>query len=244
MLQGKPVFCVKFDPLKKHIPNAITSLNLVCGCLSIIAALEGRLTDAAVFIGIAAVLDFCDGFVARALKAYSEMGKQLDSLADMVSFGAAPGMIFYIMSTNVSDSPVIRYIPLLIPVFSALRLARFNIDTRQTDSFIGLPTPANALFISSIPFVLENDTLGMADFFANPYFLGIFPFVSAYMLVANIPLIALKFKSFGWQANRIRYIFLALALASILALQFLGLAIAILLYVIVSIIDNIQHPKS
>ncbi len=244
MLIDKILFCVKISTLKKHIPNALTSFNLVFGCLSIIAALDGRLTDASIFIGAAAILDFFDGFVARALDAHSEMGKQLDSLADVVSFGVAPGMIFYMLSTQcfgITGFCINRYIPFLIPVFSAIRLANFNIDTRQSDSFIGLPVPANAIFIASIPFIILYDKFGVAAFFQHPYFLTLFPFASAYILVAELPLIALKFKNFTWADNKIRYIFLALSLGSIIAFQFLGMAIAILLYIIVSIINNIQH---
>jgi CDP-diacylglycerol--serine O-phosphatidyltransferase len=233
--------------LRKQIPNILTSFNLVFGCLSIIAALDGRLPEAALFIGAAAVLDFLDGFVARALHAHSEVGKQLDSLADMVSFGVAPGMIFYMMeSTCFSQSLfcINRYLPLLIPVFSALRLAKFNIDTRQSDLFIGLPTPANALFIASIPLTVQHDQFGTAAFFQHPYFLKIFPVVSAYMLVAELPLIALKFKNFTWKDNAYRYVFLALGLLSILVFHFLGIAIAIVLYVLVSIIHYLLQHKA
>lgn len=237
----------KLTHLKKHIPNALTSLNLVFGCLSIIAALDGRLTDASIFIGVAAILDFFDGFAARALKVHSEIGKQLDSLADVVSFGVAPGMIFYMLSGQCFSPRgfcINMYIPFLIPVFSAIRLAKFNIDTRQSDSFIGLPTPANAIFIASIPFIMEYNSVEIASFFQHPWFLTLFPFVSAYILVAELPLIALKFKNFSWADNKVRYIFLGLSLVSIIALQFLGIALAILLYTLVSIIHNIQNKQS
>jgi CDP-diacylglycerol--serine O-phosphatidyltransferase len=237
----------KLTHLKKHIPNAFTSFNLVFGCLSIIAALDGRLTDASIFIGAAAILDFFDGFVARALKVHSELGKQLDSLADVVSFGVAPGMIFYMLSAQCyspSGFCINMYIPFLIPVFSAIRLANFNIDTRQSDSFIGLPVPANAIFIASIPFIMEYNSVEITSFFQHPWFLTLFPFASAYILVAELPLIALKFKNFSWADNKVRYIFLGLSLVSIIALQFLGIALAILLYILVSIIHNIQNKQS
>lgn len=232
--------------MKKQIPNALTSLNLVFGCLAIIAALDNRLSDASIYIGAAAILDFFDGFAARVLNVHSEIGKQLDSLADVVSFGVAPGMIFYILEGKCFGTTgfcINTYLPLLIPVFSAIRLAKFNIDTRQSDSFIGLPTPANAIFIATIPFIILHNNFGMATFFQNQYFLKLFPILSAYLLVAELPLIALKFKNFTWTDNKIRYIFIALSLISILAFQFLGIAISILLYIIVSIINNLQKNK-
>lgn len=233
--------------MKKHVPNALTSFNLLFGCLSIIASLVNNdLKLAAYFIGAAAILDFFDGFVARALNVGSEMGKQLDSLADCVSFGVAPGFIFYKI-TNIpidfSQFNFMAYIPFLIPVFSAIRLAKFNIDTRQTDSFIGVPTPANSLFIAAIPFVIEQNTFGLASVFQNQWFLIIFPFVSAYLLVAEIPLFALKFKSFAWQPNQLRYIFLLCCLISLFAFGFLGINISIILYILFSIYNNFQTKK-
>lgn len=231
----------------KHLPNTITSLNLVCGCLSIIAALQGELTHASMFIGIAAVLDFFDGFVARALKAYSEIGKQLDSLADVVSFGVAPGMIFFTLAGQCFSTQgfcINMYIPFLIPIFSAVRLANFNIDTRQSDSFIGVPTPANAMFIASIPFILQNDSYEVSALLQHPYFLTVFPFISAYMLVAELPLLALKFKNFGWKGNEFRFILIVSSVLSIVLFQYLGIAIAIILYILISIIYNLTHKTT
>lgn len=206
---------------------------------------------ASVYIGMAAVADFFDGFAARLLKVHSEMGKQLDSLADVVSFGVAPGMIIFFLSGQCFFEQgggmciggcfatcINPYVALLIPVFSAIRLAKFNIDTRQSDSFIGVPTPANAIFIASIPFILQHDTLGLSGFFTNRYFLITFPFVSAYMLVAELPLLALKFKNFTWADNKARFILIAAALASVIAFGYTGIAIAIVLYVLISIIHN------
>jgi CDP-diacylglycerol--serine O-phosphatidyltransferase len=228
--------------MKKHVPNALTSFNLLFGCLSIIASLVNNdLELAAYFIGAAAILDFFDGFVARALNVGSEMGKQLDSLADCVSFGVAPGFIFYKI-TNIpidfSQFNFMAYIPFLIPVFSAIRLAKFNIDTRQTDSFIGVPTPANSLFIAALPFVISANSFGLGNIFQNQWFLIIFPFVSAYLLVAELPLFALKFKSFAWQANQLRYIFLLCCLISLFAFGYLGINISIILYILFSIYNE------
>lgn len=233
--------------MKKHIPNALTSFNLLFGCLSIISSLvENDLEKAAYFIGAAAILDFFDGFVARALKVGSEMGKQLDSLADCVSFGVAPGFIFYKI-TNIpidfNHFDIHSYISFLIPIFSAIRLAKFNIDTRQTDSFIGVPTPANSLFIAAIPFVISTNSFGLSSIFQNIWFLVFFPIISAYLLVAELPLFALKFKSFAWQTNQLRYIFLICCLISLFAFGYLGINISIILYILFSIYNNFQTKK-
>ncbi|MES2690735.1 MAG: CDP-diacylglycerol--serine O-phosphatidyltransferase [Bacteroidota bacterium] len=229
----------------KQIPNAITSLNLVCGCLSIIAALKGELTQASLFIGAAAVLDFFDGFAARLLKVSGEMGKQLDSLADVVSFGVAPGFIFYRISGTCFGPGfcINQYLFLLIPVFSAIRLARFNIDTRQSDSFIGVPTPANAIFIASLPFILQHDAYGLSSIITHQWFVIIFPFLSAYMLVAELPLLALKFKNFSWASNQYRFILIICCVLSMLIFKFAGIALSIILYIIISIINNLTAKK-
>lgn len=231
--------------MKQHIPNSITALNLVFGCFSIIAALEGRLTDASLWIGGAAILDFFDGFVARLLKVSSEIGKQLDSLADVVSFGVAPGMIFYMMAGTCFGPGfcINAYLPFLIPAFSAFRLAKFNLDTRQSDSFIGLPTPANAMFIGSLPFIINNDVYGVAWLIEHRYFMSAFPILSAYMLVAELPLLALKFKHFKWGGNEFRYMLILLSLVSIGLFHYHGIALAIVIYVLLSVIQQLIQPK-
>lgn len=235
-------------PVIKHIPNTITALNLVCGCLSIISALNGELTMASMYIGVAAVLDFFDGFVARALKAYSDIGKQLDSLADMVSFGVAPGFIFYTMSLQGCEHGtgfcLIPYLAFLIIVFSAVRLANFNIDTRQSDSFIGVPTPANAMLIASMPFIMQENYHGLTSFLTNPLFFTIFPLVSAYLLVAELPLLALKFKNFGFKGNEFRFVLIIASVVSVAVFHYLGVAIAIVLYILISIIHNYTVRKN
>jgi len=240
--------------LKKLIPNSLTALNLFFGCQSIISSLEGNLQQAAWFIGIAAILDFFDGFVARLLNAYSEIGKQLDSLADVVSFGVAPGMIFYVISQDhllfgnsfpmyVPLLILFSYLPFLIPIFSAVRLAKFNIDTRQSDSFIGLPTPANALFICAIPFVLESGPGWAALLFASKYFLLLFPIVSSYLLVAELPLFALKFKNFSFTDNSLRYLFLLGCGVLIFFFHYFGVGLSIVLYVLLSLLVHLKLIK-
>ena len=240
--------------LKKLIPNSFTALNLFFGCQSIISSLEGNLQQAAWFIGIAAILDFFDGFVARLLNAYSEIGKQLDSLADVVSFGVAPGMIFYVISQDhllfgnsfpmyVPLLIVFSYLPFLIPIFSAVRLAKFNIDTRQSDSFIGLPTPANALFVCAIPFVLESGPDWAALLFASKYFLLLFPIISSYLLVAELPLFALKFKNFSFTDNSLRYLFLLGCGVLIFFFHYFGVGLSIVLYVLLSLLVHLKLIK-
>ena len=241
--------------MKRYIPNTITCLNLFCGCLSIVCSLFGSsLETAAYLIFAAAVFDFFDGFAARWLKAYSEMGKELDSLADLVSFGVAPASImFNLLFYSVANFTVAANSYLLvmlvassayiIAVFSALRLAKFNIDARQSDSFIGLPTPANAMFICSLVFISSGDNYLLYNFVHNIYFLLAVTAVSSYLLVVELPLFSLKFKSFKWKSNEIRYIFIAISGLILLALQWAGLALVILTYIILSIITNTVSNK-
>lgn len=231
--------------IKKHIPNSITCGNLVCGCFGVIQAFEGNLSWAAYLVGIAAVLDFFDGFAARMLKVSSPIGKDLDSLADMVTFGLLPGIIMFVLisaSVDVTEisqyvgSEYLRYIAFMIPVFSALRLAKFNNDTRQSDSFIGVPTPANAMLICSLPLMLEFNNF---EFILNPILLCGLSVVMSLLLVAELPLFALKFKHFKWAGNEIRFVFLVLSLVLLITLQFLGIALVIVLYVLMSLINNV-----
>jgi CDP-diacylglycerol--serine O-phosphatidyltransferase len=248
--------------IKKHIPNAITCGNLLCGCLAIIQTFEGNLVMASYLVGLAAVLDFFDGFTARLLKVASPIGKDLDSLADMVTFGAVPGFVMHRMLeigylVNHRDYDLIiqnqwmTYVPILIPIFSAIRLAKFNNDTRQTDAFIGVPTPANAILICSIPLIVNWDThfdlkhCEVIHFLIHPYSLLVISVLMSFLMVAELPLFALKFKTFGWKGNEIRYIFLALSVLGLIIFQFLGLGIAIVLYVVLSVINNLFFkPRS
>ncbi len=236
--------------IKKHIPNSITCGNLLCGCLGVVQAFEGNLIWASYFVGIAAVLDFFDGFAARMLKVSSAIGKDLDSLADMVTFGFLPGVVMFVLISAAVDvtavnqyvgSEYIKYLAFIIPIFSALRLAKFNNDTRQSDSFIGVPTPANAMLICSLPLMLEFDNF---EFILNPILLCSLCVVMSLLLVAELPLFALKFKNFKCTGNEIRFVFLALSLVLLITLQFLGIAIVILLYILLSIINNMLVKKA
>ena len=235
--------------IKKHIPNTITLLNLVCGCLAIISTFHKAFELTAFLVILAAVFDFFDGFAARMLKVNSEMGKQLDSLADMVTFGVVPGFVMYQLITfDIGSSaayidkgePVwyLAYISMLIPVFSAYRLAKFNIDTRQGDSFIGVPTPANALFICFLPMLMIPDGNAIADFLLKPYVLIAICFIQSYLMNAEIPLIALKFKNFSFAGNEWRYILIIMAFILLVILKQKAVPLIIILYVILSLLQN------
>jgi len=226
--------------IARHIPNAITSLNLFSGCIAITMAFNGKFEMAGAFILLAAVFDFFDGMTARLLKSYSDIGKELDSLADMVSFGVAPSIIFFKLMqlgfAGVQDGAAnyLPYLAFIIAVFSALRLAKFNIDTRQTSSFIGLPTPANALFLLSFG-LLYTSNLSYKDTILNPYVLLVIAIIFALLLVAEIPMFALKVKSLKWKGNEIRYIFLGLSAGIVLMLHEMALLGIIPLYIIISL---------
>lgn len=280
--------------VKALIPNLLTAGNLVGGVLAIIFSLTGKLEWAPYCIFISAFLDFFDGFAARLLKVQSELGKQLDSLADMVTFGVAPGVMMFVffkmvlilpifksymgatpfeyeyliqsnvatldlmMEIGVEEVPgtklsfliwsykIIPWLALLIPVMSMFRLAKFNLDTRQTDSFIGLPTPANTLFFATLPLILlqaDNNfgfiTVVCESFIANPIVLISSCIIMSILLVAELPLFALKFKTFGFKGNEIRYIFLTLAVILLATLWWLAIPLIIILYILLSLIQNL-----
>ena len=258
------------NKVKQIIPHLLTSGNLVCGCLAILHALSGNLIVAAWLVGIAAVLDFFDGFVARALKVTGEFGKQLDSLADCVTFGVVPGIVMMVILDNslcvhqsISAStflsansnllvvpPVLpryslSYLALLIPVFSAVRLAKFNIDTRQSNSFIGLPTPANSIFMLSIGYLYadKNTSSFIQDLIHRIEFLVPVIIIFSFLLIAELPLFALKFKNFSWKKNEIRYVFMTLSLLLLLCLKITALPLIILLYLVLSLADQFFRKK-
>ncbi|GLB50858.1 CDP-alcohol phosphatidyltransferase family protein [Neptunitalea lumnitzerae] len=239
--------------MKKHIPNLITLLNLLSGCIAVIFAVNDNLEYAAYFVFLGIFFDFFDGFAARALKVQSELGLQLDSLADMVTSGVVPGIAMYQMlqwSTGdvvpdgnayegISDLNLVPVIGLLITLASAYRLANFNIDTNQTSSFIGLPTPANTLLILSFPLILQFENGdGLHAFILNKWFLIGLTLVSSYLLNAKIPLFALKFKTYGFRTNAVRYIFLILAVCMAVTMQFIAIPFIIVLYVVLSVLAN------
>jgi CDP-diacylglycerol--serine O-phosphatidyltransferase len=242
-------------PWYRFVPSLFTSLNLVCGIIASYLALEGRIDIAIALMFTAAFFDFIDGFVARLLKVTGDFGKELDSLADVISFGLLPGvMLFYIQKNSLTGGSAsfgsltflewfYLLVPILIPVFSALRLAKFNIDERQKSEFIGLPTPATALFIASLcyAFIYKPDSFLIV--LNQPIFITLIVFLFSYLLVSEIPLFALKFTAFGWKKNSLRYIFLLCSIALLALFKIPGLAGVILLYIALSIFRNISGEK-
>lgn len=224
---------------KSHIPNTITILNLLSGSLSVILLFKGYIQAAALLVILAAALDFLDGFIAKMLNAKSIIGKELDSLADVISFGLAPSLFLFILMERhpVIESNImlalIPYLGLFIVAFSALRLAKFNIDTRQSVSFLGLPTPANAVLIISFTIVASQIAWVGNNFYLQ---LAIIP-LSCFLLVSEIPMFAIKFsKGFSFSLNKIRYIYISIAMALVLLLGWLGVMLAVVFYILMSII--------
>lgn len=221
----------------KHIPNGLTLLNLLSGVIGISFVLNGNVLSGAYFIVLSAVFDFFDGFAARLLKVSGELGKQLDSLADCVSFGVLPGFILFQLTSEATNNTYLPYLTLIVPLMSAMRLAKFNIDTRQSDRFIGLPTPANALFISTLPYLAEKWFL-IANSLSNPWTLIVIAWVFSILLVSEIPLIALKFKNFSLSDNVFRFVLIGLGIICIAWLGLGGIPIIILAYLGLSMAEN------
>lgn len=224
----------------RNIPNTLTCCNLFSGCIASCMAFQGNYVWAFVFIIIGAAFDFFDGMVARLLHVSSPIGKELDSLADDITFGLAPAAIAFALFQEVhypdfiqSLRPVLPYTAFLVAVFSGLRLAKFNIDTRQASSFIGMPTPANALFWSSL-------VTGEHAFLTSPHFNAVYLFVlvvvMSLLLVAELPMFSLKFKDLSWQHNKVSYIFLIGCIPLFLIFQWSGFAAVIIWYVILSLL--------
>jgi len=236
------MFNAQCSMFKKHIPNTITCCNLISGCIATYWAFQGEYRMALLFIVIGAVFDFFDGMVARLLHVSSPIGKELDSLADDITFGFAPSaMVFAFLSPLTSHlSPLLPFLAFIMAAFSALRLAKFNLDERQTLGFIGLPTPANALFWGSL-IVGQGELLGNLPYAFWLILLG--TFVSSWLLVSEIPMFALKFKTWGWQGNEIKYVFLATCIPLLLLLGISGLAAIIAWYVLLSFVNNSQQKK-
>lgn len=236
---------------KKHLPNTITLLNLFCGCIAMVFALNKEFEMAFYFVSLGIFLDFFDGFFARLFQVSSPLGLQLDSLADMVTSGVVPGIVMYQMLGSSSGYPKLDwavepfpFLGFLITLGSCYRLANFNIDTRQTDSFIGLPTPANALFILSLPLVLHDlDSFFVLELLTNPFVLIGITLLSVYMLNAEIPLFSLKVKKMSWKGNALPIGFLMSSVVVIASFQYAGIPLLILLYVLLSLINNIRTNK-
>jgi len=239
----------------KQIPNIITSLNLLCGCVAIMFAVSGDLVSASFFAFAGIFLDFFDGLAARVLNAQSQVGLQLDSLADVVTSGVLPGIVMVqllsealtgtsldisaIFSDTANSTSIESYLPfigLLIAVASGYRLAKFNVDTRQTTSFIGLPVPANTLLILSLPLILSFQAgQQITEVILTPWFLIIITLVSCVLLNAEIPLFGLKFKTWNFKDNAVRYLFLIASILLLVVLKFIAIPIIIFLYILVSL---------
>ena len=229
--------------IKKHIPNIITLLNLFCGCIALVFVAELNFEMAFFFVSLGIFLDFFDGFFARLFKVSGPLGVQLDSLADMVTSGVVPGFVMFWMlkqGQNPADaSHIIPYLGFIITLGSCYRLANFNIDTRQSDSFIGLPTPANTLFIMSLPLVIKfSDSMVLFDILSNQWFLLAITLFSAYILNAEIPLFSLKIKDFTFKKNALQIVFLSLCVLLLVFFQYLAIPLVIITYVLLSVINN------
>ena len=242
--------------MKRHIPNLITLLNVLCGCIATVFAVANVLEMAALFVCLGIFLDFLDGLAARLLRVKSELGVQLDSLADMITSGLVPGIVMFQllnmselggwnMASNISldgdsDFSFLPFSGFLITLASAYRLAKFNIDENQVNSFIGLPTPANALLIISLPLILlyqNNDVLN--GIILNQWFLISLTLLSGYLLNSRIELFALKFKNWGFKDNALRYIFIIISLVVLITMRFLGIPLIIVFYVLGSWVQNL-----
>ena len=222
-----------------HIPNVITSLNLLCGALGIVFVCRGNLQTAFWLLAVASVFDFLDGFAARILNAYSPMGKELDSLADVVSFGLLPSFMLYYTYIEAAPYEWMTFLPFVLVVFSALRLAKFNIDTRQTHGFLGLPTPACALLVAAAVLYAPY-SIPWSILLSTPWFIPLLSLVLSFLLVSNIPMFSLKLKGIGLKNNKVPYSFLGLCLLTIALLAlfrqpvFLMLLCCSCLYIIMS----------
>jgi CDP-diacylglycerol--serine O-phosphatidyltransferase len=227
--------------MKKHLPNAITCANLFSGCIGIVFAFNGELKTAAYFVVLAGIFDFFDGMVARWLNVKSAIGKELDSLADMVSFGFLPGVVmFQLLKLGSFQSEYLPYFGFIITVFSALRLAKFNIDTRQTEEFIGLNTPMNTLFIVSLPFIATDYPL----LIGNTMLLVSIVVVTSLLLVSEIKIFSLKLTDKSWAKSKFKYTFLILSAILIGFLQFAAVPLVLVLYIALSIVHFNTIAKS
>ena len=224
--------------MSKHIPNLLTISNLICGCIALYFTFKGELVYTAYLIVLAAIFDFMDGAVARLLNVSNPIGKELDSLADMVSFGLVPGSVVFHL---LDESPLSQYsfMALIIPIFSAYRLAKFNVDENQNENFIGLPTPANCLVFISIPLITTfNSESTIAYLFEIPEILLIITILMSLALVSKIKMFSLKFKNLKFQDNKLRFFIITMSIFLLTWLEFSAIPIIILLYMMMSIVKR------
>jgi len=244
--------------IKAQVPNIITLLNLFCGCVAVVMIADYKFDLAFYFVCLGIFFDFFDGFFARKFGVAGPLGVQLDSLADMVTSGVVPGFVMYrlmafskeFMSVTVGvgafDHYYLYFLGFIITLGACYRLAKFNIDERQSDSFIGLPTPANALFITSIPLVIiaYQDNQLLVEFLMNKWFLVAITFISAYIMNAEIPLFSLKIKNFSFSKYKLQIGFLLLSIVLIVTLKIVAVPLIIVTYVLLSVINNIVTKKA
>lgn len=225
----------------RHLPNALTCSNLLCGSIGTVYILEGHgLYPAAYFVWLALVFDFLDGFTARSLNVASLIGKELDSLADVISFGLLPSVLMYTLIREQTTWSYLPFVAFIVVICSALRLAKFNIDETQSDSFRGLPTPANALFLTGLPFLPE----GIREFVFQPFVLAAISIIFSLLLVSRLELFALKFKDFSWGNNKLQITFLILCVLLLVIAKFAALPFIIIFYILLSLGKGVASGPS
>jgi len=234
--------------VKKNIPHIITSINLFCGCCALACIFYQQFFQAFIFLFVGAWADYFDGLAARALDVKSELGKELDSLADMVSFGVVPGAIIYMLlvrglDKNFEEFPqylILAALPaFLITVFAALRLAKFNLDTRQTENFIGLNTPSCTIFTVGLMLIYHYDSYGLGNFVINPLFLYPTILILSYLLIAELPMFSFKFKSFQWAGNEFRFIFILVSALFLFLFKEAAFTLIIMLYILFAVVQRL-----
>jgi CDP-diacylglycerol--serine O-phosphatidyltransferase len=233
--------------IKAQIPNLFTMLNLFCGCVALVMAADYKFDFAFYFVCLGIFFDFFDGFFARKFGVAGPLGVQLDSLADMITSGVVPGfvMLCLLSNKNYSTFNYLPYLGFVITLGACYRLAKFNIDERQSDSFIGLPTPANALFITSMPLIIVNfsNTI-VAEYLSNNWVLLTITFLSTFIMNAEIPLFSLKIKDFSFAKYKLQIFFLAISVLMLIFLQILAVPLIIIIYVLLSVINNMVNKKA
>ena len=235
----------------RQIPNLFTLLNAFCGCCALVSILNGRYTEGVIFLMVCLAADFFDGFAARLLHVKSEMGKELDSLADMVSFGVVPAVILYKLITTASISSVLTsrfsnsfedylpYLAFIITAFSAYRLAKFNLDTRQTENFIGLNTPTNTMFFIGLLLIKINNYDGLDTLVHNTTFLYLLIPVSSFLLISEFPMFSIKMKNFTWKGNELRIIFAIISVILLALMREAAVSVLVIIYVLLNICGNL-----
>ena len=237
--------------MRKHIPNFITTINLFCGCCALVCVFNELFVNAFIFLLISGFSDYIDGMAARLLKVNSELGKELDSLADMVSFGVVPGAIIYVLLTKSpvgieSDYPVKWWAlaGFIITIFACLRLAKFNLDVRQSEEFLGLNTPSCTIFITGLMLIYAFDSMNLASFIVQPVFLYSVIVLFSILLIAEIPMFSFKFKHLQWRGNENRIVFIIVAIGLLITFKEVALSLIILLYILYSLTRYLVYKNN